>query len=346
MVEQGRLVALDDQNEVTSALLHDRVGRLHLRVERIHQRDGAVQVQPLQQRLPCGDLVALVGHRFDSQRPSAARVDGSDQLRAPAAPDRLAIQHHHVAIVAAQAPLLPRPQGLLKGQHRHRFEHPINAVLRGRFVATLPPVEPAPKGHPLGRGQILGEQSHPAVASLTAREQIRKDDRQHRGLFVPQAMPTAAFGHLLVEHLPERLRLTFRQQAVRVDLLFIPGQGFGKMARPQGAGRMLDQFAHKQLLGPLMHLIKILRHALETGRAADRLPARRFVARATEELGVNKTFHRQNRMPVRFLPILRQSIQILPHHGAGQIGMFAGGDEQTETRVIRQQPQSPTPEQE
>ena len=106
---------------------------------------------------------------------------------------------------------------------------------------------------------------------------------------------------------------------------------------------MLDQFAHKQLLGPLMHLIKILRHALETGRAADRLPARRFVARATEELGVNKTFHRQNRMPVRFLPILRQSIQILPHHGAGQIGMFVGGDEQTETRVIRHQRQSPTP---
>ena len=175
MVQQRRLVALDDKDEIAPALLHDRARRLHLRVQRIHQGDGAVQVQPFQQRLARRNLVALVGHRFDTQHPSAARVDGSDQLRAPAAPNRLAIQHHHVAIVAAQARLLPRPHGLLKRQHRHRLEHPINAVLTRSFVAALPLVEPAPKRRSLSGCQILGKEGHAAVAAPASRKQIREE---------------------------------------------------------------------------------------------------------------------------------------------------------------------------
>lgn len=151
MVEQCFLIALDHQYEITPTFLHDRACRLNLRMERIHQSDGAVQVQPLQQGLARRNLVAFVGHRLDSQRPSAARVDGSDQLSALAAAHGFAIQHHHLAIRMAQARLLPRPECLLKGQHPHRFEHPINAVLGRNFVASLPPIKPTPKPRPLDR---------------------------------------------------------------------------------------------------------------------------------------------------------------------------------------------------
>jgi hypothetical protein len=151
LVEQGLLVALDHQDEITPTLLDDRARRLHLRMERVHQGDGAIQVQPLDQRLARGNLVALVGHGLNTQRPSAARVDGSDQLRAPAGPHRFAIQHHHVAIVTAQARFLPRPERLLKRQHGHRLEHPVNAILRRSFIAALLPVEPAPERRSLGR---------------------------------------------------------------------------------------------------------------------------------------------------------------------------------------------------
>ena len=109
MVEQGGLVALDHQDEIPPTLLHDRAGRLHLRMERIHQRDGAVQIQPIQQSLARGNLVALVGYRLDAQCASAACIDGSHQLSAPAATHGFAIQHHHVAILTTQARLLPRP---------------------------------------------------------------------------------------------------------------------------------------------------------------------------------------------------------------------------------------------
>jgi hypothetical protein len=37
LVEQTALFAFDEQDEVSSALLHDGAGRLHLRVEGIHQ---------------------------------------------------------------------------------------------------------------------------------------------------------------------------------------------------------------------------------------------------------------------------------------------------------------------
>src|ERR1035441_3849337 len=41
LVEQTALVAFDEQDEVSCALLHDGAGRLHLRVEGIHQGNGA-----------------------------------------------------------------------------------------------------------------------------------------------------------------------------------------------------------------------------------------------------------------------------------------------------------------
>ena len=114
MVLKCFLVALGNQHEIPPTFLHDRARRFHLRMERIHQRDGSVQVQTFQQRLGRRDLVALFGHRLDSQCPSAARVDSPHQLSALAATHRFAIQHQHIAILTSQASLLPGPDGLLK----------------------------------------------------------------------------------------------------------------------------------------------------------------------------------------------------------------------------------------
>jgi hypothetical protein len=47
-------------------------------MECIHQGQRALQVQPIEQGLTRRDLIALVGHRFDPQGPSATRIDGSD----------------------------------------------------------------------------------------------------------------------------------------------------------------------------------------------------------------------------------------------------------------------------
>lgn len=151
MVVEGFLVALDHQYEFSPAFLHDRASGLHLGMERIHQGDGSVQVQPLQQRLARRNLVAFVGNRLDTQRSSAARVDGSDQLGASAPTHGLAIEHHHVAIRTAQSRLLPRPDRLLERQHQDRFEHSINAILRRNLIPALAPIEPASKRCPLSR---------------------------------------------------------------------------------------------------------------------------------------------------------------------------------------------------
>lgn len=149
MVQQCWLIAFDHQEEITPALLHDGVGGLHLGVERIQQCDGAVQVQPPQQALASRDLVAFVGHRLHAQGPAALGVDGAHQLGAAAAAHRLAIEHHHVPIIAAQTRLLPGPDGLLELQHRHGFEHPVNAVLRWRLVTPGLAIEPTAKGRAL-----------------------------------------------------------------------------------------------------------------------------------------------------------------------------------------------------
>ena len=113
------MVAFDEEGKVSPAFLDDGMGGAHLGVQGVHQGDGPVQFQPAQQGLGGGNLVTLVAHRFHAQGASALRVDGSDQLRALAAAQRFAIQHHHAAILRPVAGVLPEPEGLLKLQHRH-----------------------------------------------------------------------------------------------------------------------------------------------------------------------------------------------------------------------------------
>ena len=50
------LVAFDYHHVVSSPLLHHRACRFHLRVEGVHQGDGAVQIQPIQQPLADGKV--------------------------------------------------------------------------------------------------------------------------------------------------------------------------------------------------------------------------------------------------------------------------------------------------
>ena len=127
--------------------------------------DSTVQIQSIQQSLACRDFVALVSHRFDAQGPSAASVDGSHQLSASTATQRLAIRDDLIATLTVQAGLLLGPDGLLKFQNRHRFEHPLNAVLRRHFILFGSPVEPTSKGGSLRRSQILGEENDAPVIS-------------------------------------------------------------------------------------------------------------------------------------------------------------------------------------
>lgn len=101
------MIALDHQDVIPSALLDDRAGRLDLRVQRIHQRDGALQIQTPQQAAARGNLIALVGHRFDSQSPPTARIDRADQLGALAATQGFAIQHHRLSVLSPQAGFWP-----------------------------------------------------------------------------------------------------------------------------------------------------------------------------------------------------------------------------------------------
>jgi hypothetical protein len=92
------LIAFDEQHEITPTLLHNPPSGLHLRVQGIHQPDGPIQIQPVQQPLPSRNLVALVSDRFHSQRASTAGINRTDQLRFAAPPQGLPVQDHHVSV--------------------------------------------------------------------------------------------------------------------------------------------------------------------------------------------------------------------------------------------------------
>lgn len=64
MAQERFLIALNYPHEITSALLHDCSCGLHLSMEGLHQGNGALQVQSIQQGLTRRDRVALVVAAF------------------------------------------------------------------------------------------------------------------------------------------------------------------------------------------------------------------------------------------------------------------------------------------
>lgn len=85
LAQKAWLVAFDKEDKISAAFLHNSVGGLRLGVQGVHQRNRAIQFQAVQQGLPGGNFIALVGHGFDRQRAPALRIDGADQLGALAA---------------------------------------------------------------------------------------------------------------------------------------------------------------------------------------------------------------------------------------------------------------------
>ena len=96
----------------------------------------------------------LLATVFDAQGPAALSVNRPDQLSALAASQRFAVQDHHVAVLGSQVRFLPGPHRFLKGQDRHRAEHPVDAVFAGGLVGARAGVEPAARPGPLRLGQI------------------------------------------------------------------------------------------------------------------------------------------------------------------------------------------------
>src|ERR1035438_5777000 len=247
LVEQTALVAFDEQEEVSCALLHDGAGRLHLRVEGIHQGNGALQFQAIQQCLARWNLVTLAGHGFHAQGASALGINGPDQLRAPAAPQGFAVQDYHIAIVRSQTSLLPGPDRLLKRQHGHRFEHPVNAVFGGRIVSAGASVEPTAHRRPLGGGQVLREGGHGPMPPLAATEQVGEPDGQHGRLLVTQTIHAAAFGHVPMQYFPEAGQLIAGHLAAQRNLAFIGPERLGQLTVAQLARRVFGHLPKAEL---------------------------------------------------------------------------------------------------
>ena len=201
-------------------------------MEGIHPSDDPVQFQVGQQRLGGGNLVAFVGHSLDPQGASALRIDGSNQLGALTAAQSFAIQHHHAAVGRAMPGVLPLPESGLKLHHRHRFEHPVKTIFRGRFIGAGFWVEPAAHRCPLDRTQVPCKRGHCPVSALAAGEQIGKGDRQHGGLSVAQAFDVPAFADLPVQHLPQAAQIVARQQAGRINVAFVNLERSGQLPLP------------------------------------------------------------------------------------------------------------------
>ncbi len=174
MAQKARLVAFDKENEISPAFLHHGAGGFGLSVQGIHQRDGSIQFQAVQQGLPGGNLMALVSHGFDRQGAPALDIDRADQLSALAATQRFAVQDHDAAVLASMTGLLPGPDGLLEWQDRNGFEHSVNAIFRRHLVALGFAVEPAARGRSLRWTQVPREGGHGAMAALAAAQANRQ----------------------------------------------------------------------------------------------------------------------------------------------------------------------------
>lgn len=78
LLQEAGLVAFDKEDKIPPTLLHDGMPCLDLGVQSVHQSDGSIQFQAVQQRLSGGNLVALVRHGLHAQGASTLRVNDSD----------------------------------------------------------------------------------------------------------------------------------------------------------------------------------------------------------------------------------------------------------------------------
>jgi hypothetical protein len=100
---------------------------------------------------------------------------------------------------------------------------------------------------------------------------------------------------------------------------------------------MPDQFLRVELLGPVVGFIEILRHPFEPSTETHRPPAGGLVGGAAKKLGVHKTFHQEDGVPVSLLPVRGQAGLIERQHQAGQIGILAWRSQEAKTGIVGHQ---------
>ena len=78
------------------------------------------------------------------------------------------------------------------------------------------------------------------MTALPAANQIGKDDRQHGGLLMAQAMHAAALGHVPAQHFPEAAQLVLGHLAAGRHLSFIGLEPLGQLPGAQMARSVFD----------------------------------------------------------------------------------------------------------
>src|SRR5664280_3429563 len=98
----------------------------------------------------------------------------------------------------------------------------------------------------------------------------------------------------LVKALKEAGHLLGLRHAGWRCFFFIPCQMWGQLLGPQPAPSPAIQFFDPQFLGPVVPLVEVLSHPLETRTVAQGLPARSLVSGSLEILPVDKALDHDN----------------------------------------------------
>src|ERR1017187_5795983 len=147
----------------------------------------------------------------------------------------------------------------------------------------------------------------------------------------------------LVKALQEAGHLLGLRHADRRGCFFIPCQVGRQLLGSQPAPSPAIEFFDPEFLGPVVPLVEILSHPLETGSVAQGLPARSLVSGSLEILPVDKALDQDNGVVVVLLPILREALETPAHRSGSQIGKLLAWGQNDEATVLGQKMQSSFP---